>query len=123
MPNPLALAYRPKNKFLLCLRWPIGWLLDRHSDLSTSKIMAFAILAAFWTGKEIPSPVVGLLLATAFGYSAWKDWVAKGTWAMSSTESREEKIVHTITEQRGPTGEPLKSNPPVVGAKTLSGDE
>jgi hypothetical protein len=78
---------RPKNKALLTLRWPVSFLLDRHGDLSTSKIMAFSILVAQEHGKPVPTTLAALLLSAAFGYSMFKDFSTRGTWSVAATDA------------------------------------
>lgn len=119
------------SKAIDVVTWPVSWLLDRNDRLSTSKVMAFAILAAFWREHKLPVTVVAMLLAASFGYTAWKDFVAKGSWGVQATDNVAlslkhdvtEHVEHTITEVRGPAGEPMHSLPPVPGAKTPSGEE
>jgi hypothetical protein len=78
---------RPKNRVLLVLRWPVSWLLDRHSDLSTSKIMAFAILTAQVFGHPVPTALAALLLSASFGYTMFKDFSTRGTWSVAATDA------------------------------------
>lgn len=110
--------------------WPLAFLLDRNDRPSTPKVMAFAILGVIARNHPIPVAIVIALLAASFGYTAWKDFVAKGSWgvqasdnvALSLKHDVTESIQHTITEVRGPAGEPMTSLPPVPGATTPSGE-
>lgn len=126
--NPVHARVLPNSRVLRVLRWPVSWLLDRNSDLSTSKVMAFLILAAFWRSHPMPVGVVGLLLAASFGYSAWKDYVSRGSWTAASTDAvnlavkSEHTIAETIERKYTDDGVPKYSLPPKPDATTPSGD-
>lgn len=97
-----------RTYLLHILRWPVSWLLDRRNNLSTSKIMAFGIYAAYVTDHSIPPLVCAMLITAAFGYSAWKDFVEKNRWTNTASESFAfsrkhditESVIHSIAEKR-----------------------
>ena len=120
---------------------------------SFSKIVDLLVIAAYWSGAAIPEGVPLMVIGSAHGTKILLAMIDKlslgvtsaGTFArtLARTEStsdattttnvnqrtenitRAENITRTIDEKigRGPTGEPLRSNPPVAGATTPSGDD
>lgn len=80
--------------------WPFWAFLDRNGRPSTSKCMAWAILAVQARGHQVPTIVCGMLLATAFGYTAWKDFMNKSTFATTATDalSLTAGLTKTVTE-------------------------
>jgi hypothetical protein len=102
MPTPTL------TRIWAALRWPLWFVLDRSGRPSTSKLMAFAIYVAFYRGKTIPITVVIALLAAAFGYSAWKDFVGRWSGSPASTDNVNVALTHqhviTETRQAAPSG-------------------
>lgn len=124
-------AYRPKKRVAAFLMWPIWILLDNHTGRpSTPKCMAWAIYIAFLVSRPIPAFVCGLLLATAFGYTAFKEYIARSSLSAATTDainlSVKHETTHAITEtiERKYTddGVPKYSTPAVPGATTAAGE-
>jgi hypothetical protein len=128
-------AYRPKNRFAAFLMWPLWVVLDTHTGRpSTPKCMAWAIYAAFCASRPIPAFVCGLLLATAFGYTMFKDYIARSSLSATTadavnlslkhetTEANTHAISETIERKYTDDGVPKYSAPPVPGAMTAAGE-
>jgi hypothetical protein len=129
-------AFHPKHRILGVLAWPLWPLLDQHTGRpSGPKCMAWALYIAAATGHPVAAASSALLLATMFGYSMFKDAMAKASLNLTSSDSvkvslaETKSITQSIVEKidarlgRGPAGEPLRSMPAVPDAKTPSGDD
>lgn len=124
--------YQPPNKIVGLLLWPLWFLLDPHTGRpSGPRCFAWAVYVAFLLNRPIPATVVGLLLATMFGYSMFKTALNKASFNVSDNSSVSLKqesttnrtITETITDVRGMTGEALRSLAAKVDAKTPAGDD
>lgn len=119
---------KPRYRTGKLLTWPISFLLDRHGDLSTTKILLFGILGCYAIGKPIPALVCTALITGSFGYTAWKDFIARGSWNAASVDS---VTVEHRTEERTERkefaytvdGVPASSLPALANAKTPAGDD
>lgn len=119
------------NTVVNWLRWPIFFVLDKNGKPSASKLMAFAILASNYMGHPVETVTAGLLLATCFGYSMFKDMTNKTTFTAAASgsvklanekfTSLKENITKTFAYTKN--GEPSTSLPAQPDARTPAGDE
>lgn len=124
--------YQPPNKLAGVLLWPVWPLLDPHTARpSGPRCFAWAVYVAFLCNRPIPATVVGLLLATMFGYTMFKSALSKASFnvtdasaiSLKQESTTNRTITETITDVRGMTGEALRSLAAKVDAKTPAGDD
>lgn len=85
--NDLLHRQKPRTKTGKAFTWPIGFLLDRHGDLSTTKLLLFGILGSYNIDHPIPSLVCVVLISGSFGYSMWKDFLTRWTGTSTSIDA------------------------------------
>lgn len=126
-------AHRRSSEWVEATRWLRD---DRTGHLSQTKMIAmlFSLVTAYCAVRSITIAITTLTFGVvsgsiAFGVKTFNHELdkleLKSTLAatVSDSTTRSETIQHTITETRGPTGEPMKSLPPRDDARTPSGDE
>lgn len=124
-------AWVPKSRVGKLVCWLLAPVLDSHDNYPSAPRLLAWYIALLAIKHEMSASLATPLLATMWGYSAWKDYQAKTTAALTAAQNVaveikhdvEEKVTHTITEVRGPCGEPMKSLPPQPDATTPSGDQ
>lgn len=126
--EPWAPTTKPGKFFL----WLLSPILDTHDNYpSAPRICAWVFTIAAARGVQVSASLATPIIGTMWGYSAWKDYQARTSSTLAATQNTAlefkrdvtEHVEHTITEVRGPAGEPMHSLPPVPGAKTPSGEE
>lgn len=79
--------------------WCVDFLCGPDGKPSNPRLMGWAIYTAFMCGRAIPATVCAMLLAAAFGYKMFKDWLDKSTFAVSHADTIALSATKTITEQ------------------------
>lgn len=89
------------KRIAVVLLWVLQPLLDKHTQRpSGPRTMAWAILALTAMNRPVPVAIAALLLATMWGYSMFKDTIAKTTLTLAATDAVSVKYEKTVAEQR-----------------------